>query len=146
MNVLGKMHDIRFPTIYIMWNIIYYILPLTIVAVLAIKAVDSSKVRQGISNIFAMHYGDINYQTWFLFLFLIFQTNYYDFSMVEEIKKRKLNWFHVLNILKKFPHLKSLSFEPRKNCTVCSAFNSPWKIETFWWTTSPSWKGFKAHK
>ena len=61
MNVLGKMHDIRFPTIYIMWNIIYYILPLTIVAVLAIKAVDSSKVRQGISNIFAMHYGDINY-------------------------------------------------------------------------------------
>ena len=30
-------------------------------------------------------------------------------------------------ILEKFPHLKSFFFDPHKNSTVCSAFNSPWE-------------------
>ena len=38
---------------------IYYILPLTIIVILAIKALGFPKVRQGLSNIFGMHYGDI---------------------------------------------------------------------------------------
>ena len=59
MNAIENMHEVRFPNIYILSHIIYYILPLTINIVLTIKAVGFSKVRQTLSNIFAMHYGDI---------------------------------------------------------------------------------------
>ena len=60
MNSIGNMHEVRFPTIYILWNIIYDILPLTIIIVLVIKkAIGFSKLRQDLSNILAMHYGDI---------------------------------------------------------------------------------------
>ena len=53
------MDKVRFPNIYILVNIHYYILPLTIIIVLAIKAVKAVaflKARQILSNIFAMHY------------------------------------------------------------------------------------------
>ena len=53
------MHEVKFPSIYITLNIIYYIVPLTIITVLAIKAIGFSKVRQTLSTIFAMHYADI---------------------------------------------------------------------------------------
>ena len=42
---LGNMFEVRFPNTYILSNIIYYILPLTVIIVLAIKAVSLSKVR-----------------------------------------------------------------------------------------------------
>ena len=64
MNAIGNMHEVRFPNIYILLNIIYYILPLIITIVLVIKAV-------GFSNKFAMHYGDIIF---YFFYFLLFQT------------------------------------------------------------------------
>ena len=58
MNTIGNMHGVRFPNIDLLSNIIYYILPLTIVIVLAIKPVGFSKVRQSLSNILVIHYGD----------------------------------------------------------------------------------------
>ena len=54
-----NMYEVRFPNIYILSHIIYYIFPLTLIIVLAIKAIGFSKVRQTLSNMFAMHYGDI---------------------------------------------------------------------------------------
>ena len=59
MNVKENIHEVRFPNIYILSHIIYYIVPLTIIILLAIKAVGLSKVRQTLSTIFAMHYSDI---------------------------------------------------------------------------------------
>ena len=53
------MHKVALPNIYILVNIIYYILSLTIIIVLAIKAVGFSKAEQTISNIFEMLYGNI---------------------------------------------------------------------------------------
>ena len=53
------MPEVRFPNIYILSHIVQYIVSLTIIIVLAIKAVGFSKVRQTLSTIFAMHYGDI---------------------------------------------------------------------------------------
>ena len=59
MNAIKKMHEVRFPNIYILSHMNNYILPVTIIIALAIKAVRFSKIRQILSNIFAMHYGDI---------------------------------------------------------------------------------------
>ena len=59
MNAIGNMHGVRFLNIYILSNIIYYALRLTIIIVLAIKPVGFSKVRENFRNVFAMHYGDI---------------------------------------------------------------------------------------
>ena len=59
MNAIGHMYEVRFPAIYILWNIIYYILPFTIIIVLAVKAVGFSKARLGLRHIFATSYGDI---------------------------------------------------------------------------------------
>ena len=53
------MHAVRFSNIHILSNIICYLFPLTVIIVLATKAVGFSKVRQSLSNLFAMHYGDI---------------------------------------------------------------------------------------
>ena len=61
MPFMQNMHEVRFPNIYILSRIIYYIFPLTIIIVLAIKAVGFSKVRLAVSNIFAMQYGGIKY-------------------------------------------------------------------------------------
>ena len=58
MNAKENMHEVRFPYIYILSHI-NYIIPLTIIIALAIKAVGFSKVRQTLSTKFAMHYGDI---------------------------------------------------------------------------------------
>ena len=58
MNAIENIHEVRFPNIYILSHIIYYILPLTIIIALTIKAVGFLKVRKTFSNIFAMHYGD----------------------------------------------------------------------------------------
>ena len=54
MNVIEKMHEVRFPIIYILSYIIYHILPLTIITFLTIKGVRSEQ-----AYIFPMHYGDI---------------------------------------------------------------------------------------
>ena len=59
MNAIENMHEVRFLNIYILSHIIYYILPLIIKIALAIKAVGFSKATGTLSNIFAMHYGDI---------------------------------------------------------------------------------------
>ena len=138
MNVIGNMHEVSFPTIDILWNIIYYILPLTIIIVLAIRAVGFSKVRQGLSNIFAMHCGDI-IEIFFRIFYNFRLKNWFLHVWRDEKKNKKtLNLFQVLNKLKKRPHLKSFFFDPHKNSMVCSAFNSPWTMETFWWATNPS--------
>ena len=63
MNAIENMHKVRLSNIYILSHIVYYILPLTIIIVLAIKAVGFSKVRQTLSIIFAMHYGFLSFQT-----------------------------------------------------------------------------------
>ena len=60
MNVKENIHEGRFPNIYKLSHIIYYIVPLTLIIVLAIKAIGFSKIRQTLSTIFAMHYGDVN--------------------------------------------------------------------------------------
>ena len=59
MNAIGIMHEVRFHNIYMLLNIIYYVLPLAIIIILEIKAVGFSQVRASLSNIFAMHYGNI---------------------------------------------------------------------------------------
>ena len=59
MNAKKNVHDVRFLNIYILPHIIYYILPLTMIIFLAMKAVSFSKVMQTLSTMFAMHYGDI---------------------------------------------------------------------------------------
>ena len=59
MNSKENIHEVRFPNIYMLSYIIYYIVSLTLVIVLTIKAVGFSKARQTLSTIFAMHYGDI---------------------------------------------------------------------------------------
>ena len=56
---MPKKPCMRFPNIYILSYIIYYIVSLTLVIVLTIKAVGFSKARQTHSTIFAMDYGDI---------------------------------------------------------------------------------------
>ena len=54
-----NMHDGRIPNIYILSHIICYIVPLTIIIVLTIRAVGFSKIKQTLSTKFVMHYGDI---------------------------------------------------------------------------------------
>ena len=59
MNAIRNMHEVRVPNIYILFNIVYYVLPLTIIIIWTIKAVGFLKARQTHSNIFAMRYGNI---------------------------------------------------------------------------------------
>ena len=58
-DAIGNMHEVRFLNIYTLSSIISYILPLTIIIVLAIKVVGFSNFRQSLSNTFAMHYDQI---------------------------------------------------------------------------------------
>ena len=100
MNAIRNMLEIRFPNIYILSRIIYYILPLTIVIALAIKVLILSKVRKTLSNIFGMHYGNIKYQTCFFF---ISDCKMYYF-MVEEMNRRtQKHDFTSKTCLKNFP-------------------------------------------
>ena len=132
------MYEVRFSNIYILPHIIYYIHPLTIIITLTIKAV----------GFFAIHYGDIRYD---LFLFGIFY--YFRLKRLlekfEEMKRSQnqnqkktntLNLFHVLNMLKDCPaqNVSRLFFDSHKNCTICNAFFSPWKMESFSWTPNLS--------
>ena len=48
MNTIENMQDVRFPNIYILSHIIYYIHPVTIIIALAIKA----------AGVFEICYGD----------------------------------------------------------------------------------------
>ena len=59
MNAKENMNEVGFPNIYILSQFIYYIVPLTIIIVFAIKAVGFSKVRQTLSTTFEMHYGGL---------------------------------------------------------------------------------------
>ena len=59
MNAIENMRGVRFPNIFMLSHIIYYFLLLTIIIVLVIKAIGFSKVRQTLSNIFALHNSDI---------------------------------------------------------------------------------------
>lgn len=59
MNAIGDMHGLRFSNFQMLLNTIFYILPLAIIIVLEIKAVDFSQVSQTLCNIFATHYGDV---------------------------------------------------------------------------------------
>ena len=61
MNCKENMDEVKFSNIYILSHISYYIVLLTIIIVLAIKAVGFSKVRQSLSIKFAMHYGDMKH-------------------------------------------------------------------------------------
>ena len=75
-NAIGKMHEGRFPNIYILLYIIYYIFPLSIIIVLAIKALGFSKARQNLSNIFEMHYDkhqslNIIFFIWMFYYFIL---------------------------------------------------------------------------
>ena len=58
MNVTRNTDEMRFPNIYMLLKTIFFVLPLTIIIVLAMKAVGFSKVGKILSNKFAMHYGD----------------------------------------------------------------------------------------
>ena len=58
MNAKESMHKVIFPNIYVISHIIYYIALVTVIVVLAMKAVGFSKGRQTLSAIFAMRYGD----------------------------------------------------------------------------------------
>ena len=72
MNTIKNMHKVRFPNIYILIHIIYYVLSLTINIVLTIKGVGFSMVRQNLSNIFAMHYGNMKDLNMNLFIWISF--------------------------------------------------------------------------
>ena len=55
----AAMHEVRFPNIYLLLDIIHYVFILAIIIILVIKTVGFSKARQTLSNNFAMHYGNI---------------------------------------------------------------------------------------
>ena len=59
MNAIGNMLEVRFPNIYILSNTIYYILPLTKVVVLTVKASDIGNNARQCQAMFATHYGNI---------------------------------------------------------------------------------------
>ena len=58
MNAIENMQEVRFHNVYILSHNIYYILTLITFIILTIKAICFLKVRQTLSIIFAMHYGD----------------------------------------------------------------------------------------
>ena len=92
-----------FATIYILWNIIYYVPSLDIIIVLAIDAVDFLKARRGLSNILAMYCGEKKFFRIFYYFRL---KNWFLHGWRDDKKNKKtLNWFHVLNMLKKFSYL-----------------------------------------
>ena len=62
MNATENMHEVGFPNLYILSDIIYYIPPLIIIIVLAIKVAGFSKARKTFSNTFTKDFGDIKYQ------------------------------------------------------------------------------------
>ena len=125
-------------TIYIMLNTIHYVLLLTIFTVLIIIVV-------GFKD-----------QTNSFLEYSLFQTKTFITSWSKRWKKtpkkqkkqknktnkktsKTLNWFHVLNMLKDFHHLKDMAFshfswpffDSHKNNTHFSAFNCLWKVEGF---------------
>ena len=59
MNAIGNMLEVRFPNIYILSNTIYYILPLTKVVVLTVKASDIGNNARQCQTMFVTHYGNI---------------------------------------------------------------------------------------
>ena len=72
--------------------------------------------------------------------------------MLQEMKRKNaktLNWLHLSNIVRKFPHIKrfmAFFLSNIKTETVCHVFNSLWKMGTFWWTANPSLKDFEVYK
>ena len=66
MNAIGKHVWDEIPQH--LHTIMYYILPLTIMIVLAMKAVGFSKFGKILSNKFAMHYGDTKDQIWIFYM------------------------------------------------------------------------------
>ena len=50
MNVIGNMHEVRFPNISILSHVVCYIPPLTIIIALALKAVGQTEFPQHICN------------------------------------------------------------------------------------------------
>ena len=95
--------------IYMQFSIIYYILLLSIVIVLAIKAVGFSKARQTLSNIFCnvlFQHQKLNMK-FFIWIFYNFRLKDLLLHVLKDEESRKtFIWFHVLNILKKFPYLR----------------------------------------
>ena len=57
-----NIHEVRFANICIVSHIIYYIVPVTIIIVLGIKAVGFSKARQALGTKFTMNYSHIKDQ------------------------------------------------------------------------------------
>ena len=66
MNDKENMHEVRSPNIYILSYIIYYIVPLTIIIVLAIKVVGFSKVRETLSIISKYNVFSVFLEVWWL--------------------------------------------------------------------------------
>ena len=124
MNVIENMHEVRFTIIFIISHIIYYISLITIIIALAIKAVRSDNLSvtylQRIIVISKIKYKYF-YLDFLLFYFIIlgFYIILYYFIILKNVllhvwrceKKNTvtLNWFHVLNMFKKFPRLKSFT-------------------------------------
>ena len=77
------MHEVRFPNMYILSSIIYFILLLITIVVLAIKSIGLSKVRQTLSNKFAIDCGTAKIKYHFFYL---------DFFFYFGIKKVITSW------------------------------------------------------
>ena len=145
MNAIENMHEVRFLSIYILSHIIYYILPLTIIIVLAIKAKQSvfqTSVNFSVTYLLCiMVISKIKYELFYLD-FLLFQTKKSITSWLKRWKEKQKN----IEFISRFKYALKVSplknfdgcfFDPLKNSTICSAFNNPWKMENFWWTTNP---------
>ena len=92
MDAIGNIHEVRFLNIYTQSSIISYILPLTIIIVLAMKVVGFSKFWQGLSNTFAMHYDHIKDYTWIILeQYFLFQTKKFIRSWFKSWKEQHKN-------------------------------------------------------
>ena len=113
--------------IYILSRIIYFIHPLTIMFTLTIKVIDVLQRVMVISK--------IKYDFFLIWIFCHFRLKKILLHIWIDEKKNTttLNLFHVLYMLRKFLPEKVLRlfFDPHKSRTICSTFNSPWKIENF---------------
>ena len=100
MNAIENMHVVRFPNVYILSDIIYFIHPLTTIIDLAIKTLVFLQCIMVISK--------IKNEFFLIWIFFYFRLKNLLLHVWRDEKKntKTLNLFHVLNMLKNTPPLK----------------------------------------
>ena len=102
MDAIGNIHEVRFLNIYTLSSIISYILPLTIIIVLAIKVVGFSNFRQSLRHLQCiMIISKITHELFWSNIFYFKLKSLLDHCLrVEKNNTKTMNWLHFLNMLK----------------------------------------------